>query len=353
LRPRRASSLSSLALLCGIAACEDRFTPPQCSLAEDWTVPTADGAEVFLHHHPGAGPPVLVVHGISSNHWVWDLAPGRSLATTLVDHGFDAWLLDLRGHGGARNQPDDSDGDWSIDDYALHDLPAALGFIRQKTGASRVGYVGHSLGGMVGAIYAVHEDDPAFFAFAAVGSPVDFRDPDPIFELMQGTVAIGGSLLPTVRTPPLAAMLNAVPGKLPLKVESLLYNPANIAPDAARLMMDHIVSPLWPGEMRQFGRIIHDGRLESADGSVDWFGLLDRLDTPVLAIGGRADRVAPPDRVKALVDRAGSTDKRFVLAGRENGFAEDYGHLDLCLGDRASSEIYPLVIEWLEAHRPD
>ena len=72
-----------------------------CEGPHDYLVETEDGAEAWLHRHPAEGPPVVVVHGLSSNHWCWDLDPERSLATTLGERGFDTWFLDLRGHEGA------------------------------------------------------------------------------------------------------------------------------------------------------------------------------------------------------------------------------------------------------------
>jgi pimeloyl-ACP methyl ester carboxylesterase len=352
MRAQSAGPVLGLSLVVLIAACDEHFAPVQCAGAEDWSVSTPDGATIFLHHHRAAGTPVLVVHGISSNHWCWDLAPGRSLAQALVDQGFDPWLLDLRGHGGARDQPDGVDGRWTLDDYALLDLPAALDFVREKTGASQVGYVGHSLGGMVGLIYAVRVGDQALSAFVAVGTPVAFHAPDPLLELMEGTFSVSARLLPSLPTPPLAALLSATPGRVPRALESLLYNPKNMDPAAASLMMDHVTSPLWPGEMRHFGRIIGDGRFESADGSMDYEAMLDHLHVPILVVAGKGDHVAVPDRARPLFDRASSREKRYVLASREYGFEQDYGHLDLCLGDRVSTEIFPLVTGWLKAHQP-
>jgi threonine dehydrogenase-like Zn-dependent dehydrogenase len=58
-----------------------------CALATTTRVDTADGATIALHHHPAAGPPVILVHGISSNHHFWDLDAEHSFAEWLAVRG--------------------------------------------------------------------------------------------------------------------------------------------------------------------------------------------------------------------------------------------------------------------------
>ena len=64
-------------------------------------------------------------------------------------------------------------------------------------------------------------------------------------------------------------------------------------------------------------------------------------------IAGRADQIAPVDRVMAFYTAVGAKGRRLGVAGRATGFAVDYGHLDLTLGDHAATEIFPLIAEWL------
>ncbi len=325
-----------------------------CGVQEGYWIETEDAATIYLHHHAASGPPVLVVHGISSNHYCWDLDPRRSLGVFLAQAGLDTWLLDMRGHGLASKGPDarHMKRSWNIDDYALHDIPAAIDFIRQKTGAPRLGYVGHSLGGIVGAIYASQLGDSALYSMVVLGSPVDFSDPDPLLQLARHAFLLGSGMPASVRTPTLARMLDAMADRLPALPEELLYNPQNISREAAMRMMDTVVSPLWAGEMRQFYKILNTGYLISADGTVDYVQAMSSITVPLLVMAGRADRIAPPDRVRPYYLAVSSLERRFVVAGRENGFARDYGHLDLPLGDRAQDEIYPLIAGWLVQHGP-
>ena len=319
------------------------FEHAHCSSAEAYTLSTEDEAEVSLHRHPADGPPVLLVHGVSANHRSWDLTQDRSLGVALQEAGFDAWLLDLRGHGSSPKP----DGNWSMDDYGQYDVPAAIAFIQEKTGFSRVAYVGHSMGGMVGIIYqAIHGDD-ALFSMVIVGTPVEFSDRDPLIRASRAALVAGGAFS-TVHTPPMARFAASM-RSLPLNADTLLFNPDNMTSDARAQMYQEVVSPMYRGEITHIRRVVRDATLVSLDGSIDYVQTLAQLQTPLLVMAGAADKIGPPDRVKPIFEMAGSPTKSFVLAGIEGEFGIDYGHLDLQMGDQASTEIYPAIIEWIDA----
>ncbi len=335
--------LAAVAL--ALAGCEGGAPPERpWDVAQRVEVATDDGASVVLHRHPADGPPVLVVHGISSNHRCWDLAPDRSLALALQSAGLDAWLLDLRGHGDSTR---DAEGGvqrtgWTMDDYGLHDVPAAVDAIVRATGAPGVGYVGHSMGGMVAAITLTRRPEVPIRALVAVGSPLDFSDPDP---LLRWALGAAQAALPVVPTPLGARLAAEMPG-LPLPVDALLFQDI-ASPQVREEMYRSIVSPLTRGELLQLVRSGEAGRLVSADGSLDVLSALQDVRVPALILAGRADRIAPVDRVLPWVEHLGGEDVTFRVAGRATGFAADYGHLDLPLGDHAAAEVYPLIVDWL------
>ncbi len=341
-----------LLALVGLFACgeEEPLKGDHCALTERHEVATADGAGLVLHRHPvEGGRPVLIVHGISSNHHCWDLSEGRSLGVYLARRGLDAWLLDLRGHGDSLFRPDGSRqrAGWDVDDYGLQDLPAAVDHVRAQTGVSRLALVGHSLGGMVSAIYASSRPggDDSLSALVAVGSPMDLSEPDLVLTTGLWGARFYGPLLPVIPSPLAARIQAALPGRL-TPVDDLLFN--DLAEEHRELMYHRVVSPLVGGELRQFGQALHSGTFQDAEGSVDYGEALARIQTPTLVIAGRADRIAPPDRVLSYYEGVGAEEKRFVIAGRAHGFAADYGHLDLTLGDHAASEIYPLIADWVD-----
>jgi pimeloyl-ACP methyl ester carboxylesterase len=343
-------------LALGAGCSEERVgAADHCALSERHDIVTADGAGLALHRHRGGGadsrtPPVLVVHGISSNHHCWDLTPDRSLGVYLAEQGMDAWLLDLRGHGDstrdARGHTQRSG--WTVDDYGRFDVPAAVAYIQQVTGSEKVAYVGHSMGGMVGAIYMATVPSAAddLSALVAVGSPLDFTDPDPVIGMALQLAALSGPVLPVVQSPMGASLQASVQRQNPLPVNEMLFN--DIAGGEVREeMYRRIVSPLSGGELKQFGQLVDGGHFRSADGQLDYLAALERVNTPVMVIAGRADNIAPVDRVLPYYQRVGASKKAFVLAGRAAGFAADYGHLDLTLGDHAREEIYPIIRDWL------
>jgi polyhydroxyalkanoate synthase len=315
-------------------------------------VPTADGAEIVLEHHatPG-GPPVVLCHGISSNHFFWDLEPGRSLALYLQERGYDVWNMDLRGHGSAEvdgNGKKQRPG-WTVDDYGQQDLPAAFAYVLEKSGQAKLHYVGHSMGGMVLAVYLATHPDPPLSSAVVVGSPLDFHDPDVVTATLLAGAPVARAV-PFLPSPMGARALLAFDTSAPLEMDAFLYNPDNIAKEARKLMLARVVSPLSRGEVGQFGLALEGGEFVSADGAVVYRERLGGVRIPMLFFAGRADHVVNPDRVKAYFDAVGSPEKEFVMLSVANGFHGDYGHLDMGVGDHADDDVFAGVAAWLAAH---
>lgn len=107
------------------------------------TVPTGDGGSVHLVEL-GEGRPVLLLHGVTLQWWVWH----RQLRSLSAAHRVIAW--DMRGHGGSVAGQDGIDLGAVADDLAtvlealdLHDAVV----------------VGHSMGGMaLGRFCTTHHD---------------------------------------------------------------------------------------------------------------------------------------------------------------------------------------------------
>jgi pimeloyl-ACP methyl ester carboxylesterase len=90
----------------------------------------------------GAGPPVVLVHGLAASGWWWQ----RNLAALSAWHR--VLVVDLAGFGASRRQP-----------FHLEAAAARLGRWLEAVGAAPAAVVGHSLGGYVAADLASERPD--------------------------------------------------------------------------------------------------------------------------------------------------------------------------------------------------
>ena len=74
------------------------------------------------------------------------------------------------------------------------------------------------------------------------------------------------------------------------------------------------------------------------------------MTLPILFVAGSLDHLGAPGVLMQGFARVASTDKHFEVMGRANGYRADYGHLDLTIGRHAPEEVYPLLLDWLQAH---
>ncbi len=91
-------------------------------------------APALFYHVEGAGPPVVLIHGVGADGSSWDeIAPALTSRFTVI-------RLDLRGHGRSGH----IDGALTLQDFA-RDVVDVL----DAAGAARAHVVGFSLGGMI------------------------------------------------------------------------------------------------------------------------------------------------------------------------------------------------------------
>lgn len=94
------------------------------------------GGKTIASESSGAGPPLLLVHGLSGSTRWW-----RHNVRALAPH-FRVHLVDLVGFGGSRGRGHR---------FVLGEAAAALGEWMALAGAPRASVVGHSMGGLIAA----------------------------------------------------------------------------------------------------------------------------------------------------------------------------------------------------------
>ena len=73
---------------------------------------------------------------------------------------------------------------------------------------------------------------------------------------------------------------------------------------------------------------------------------------PTLHFAGAADRLVPPDKVRETAARSVNPATKVVELSLANGHAADYGHIDLLLGQKVETEVFPHIEDWLSQAQP-
>jgi polyhydroxyalkanoate synthase len=298
---------------------------------------TVDGWTLPLRHYAAEGPPVLLVHGLGTDHHNFDLAETVGLADGLRDAGFDVWVASLRG------DPDTTPPDgrrrrgWTFDDHVVGDVPALIQTVRDATDGARLLWVGHSMGGML--LYAClgrHGED--LLGGVAVGSAVDFDTPG---FLWSWNGAFGWMLAGNGRLPlgPLGGLVGSIAPRGPLT--NLLASRDGLDPDEIGALSRHALVDVSKPLLRQARAWIEAGELLDARGTPWVIG----GDRPLLVLGGVSDRVVPePDVAAACAHFSRCTYERLSI---EDGWSVDYGHVDPLVGAVAREEVWPRIAAFL------
>lgn len=326
--------------------------------------------------------PVVLCHGLSYNNRFWDLTEKVSLARYLTAQGYDVWSVSLRG-AGLSDQPlasvlrkigtgsvplgflteahkhklgSAAFSDYSVDDHINYDVPAVIQFVKTESGAKKLHWVGHSMGGMVMFAYLATQPQEAtrdVDTFVAVSVPMAMFHPlnkamqlqvDNAAALKAGNVFVSTSY---------DAFVAKVLGKLapPTISETLFLNRDNIDDYVMRLLAQWAQESISPGQLDQLFVMAAEENFYSRDRKTNYTSLLDRVITPTFFLAGQLDNMATVGAVKFAYRQISSQDKAFKLFARINNNRADYGHDDIIIGKHARQEVYPTILDWLNAHR--
>ena len=312
---------------------------------------TSDGWDLALYRYrpevlaPGREP-IILCHGMLSNRFNVDLDERGSLARYLKKEGFDAWVMELRGHGGSRRLASRTNGayDWNVDDYIVRDLQAVIDKVREITGSRQVHWFGHSMGGMV--LYGACALDGTV---EAIRSAV-LSDAPSSFRPLRRNVTVGRIY---------GRLFSAVPPTLVLR---FLGPAAWLFPALMRRRYGigerRLVTTLLANAIEPWGSsqvLLHmcdmlgSGRFLSADGRVDYEQGASRISFPLLVLSSPR-KIMKEEAVLAGLDAAPSKEKKYVRFSRSNGYTTDYTHSNLLLSYGSREEVFPEIAAWFRRH---
>jgi hypothetical protein len=332
--------------------------------AEVHSVPTSDGTEVRLTRYKmgGKGPLVMAPgYGNAARAFAVDTVP-KNWVAYLGEHGYDVWLLDYRA------SPDlpSSWTQFTVDDIATRDWPAAIAHVRQQTGAESVQAMGHCVGGL-SLFMAIGAGLPglrsALFS-ALAGHPI----PTPGNQVRAGirlaTVfkKLGIDGLNTDYDP------HALPDRaVELLMRTLPFRHIYDSPVARRIYFvygdvyqwENINKPTMEqavpaffgnGNITFFEHIslmIRASAARDAQGRDAYLSNLDAYRMPIAFVTGENNRMFVPKGLQRSYDMVRKANDPGLYS---HHVFKDYAHLDVWLGTNAERDTYPTALAELERH---
>ncbi len=317
---------------------------------------TDDGWRIALHVFAPSGTttrrhPVLLCHGLGSNHLAFDVDAEHSVARHLARRGYLVVAIDLRGHG--HSERPSRNGvrrfGWSFDEYLLHDVPTAIAFAKRISGASAVHWIGHSMGGILGYAHLARGGSADFASMTAVGSSLDYSGSKSGFHSLTPLRKLLDRI-PAVPIGHIARWSGAIARRRESPFDRFNVWRTNADPAIWRRIATHGFHAVSPPVMAQLATSMQPGGLTSRDGSVAYTEGLASATSPVLSLAGEKDPQCPPEAAKRTLDAVGSARRELRVFGRSHGHADHYGHFDLLMGRRAKDEVLVHIDRWLDEH---
>ncbi|WP_288379191.1 alpha/beta fold hydrolase [uncultured Massilia sp.] len=317
-----------------------------------------------LHSEPGLnlrryepehteGAALLLVPAPIKRSYIWDLAPEVSVVRRWLARGYRVYLAEWT--------PVEDDGeDFGLDDYGDRLLAACQGAIAADSGAGRVIVAGHSLGGILAAIYSCLHPERVR-ATILLESPLHFEEGSCCFRPLVRAFPHAG---------PLAAAFGRVPGVF-LNLMSAMAEPQAfqwermtdryLSLGNPHAIATHMRVERWtydefalPG--RLFTDIVESLYREDAfmGGRLDIGGRRigpASLTAPLASVVDPRSRVIPWDAVVPFHEAAASAHKLLLRYGGDIGV--NLQHVGVLVGASAHARIWPAIFDWLDELQTD
>ncbi|MBU4173390.1 MAG: lysophospholipase [Actinobacteria bacterium] len=397
---KKAVVASSVALACAAVlgrlrkAARNPVVPRYQDFAPDdfpgelFEVTTDDGITLRGKRYRNRGAtPLILMHGYIGNCFNYDLAfEEYNFALYLARRGYDVWIANFRGAG---REPFKSDG-WefshSIEDLAIHDLPALLGAVARETGRKPV-WIGHSMGAVTAYGYlqgVKHESEDGrvrvlpdtelsrerngnLAAFVSIAGPTCFRWPNDSVLRWLADTPVSRSVFRLVRMglKGLARVMARVPAE-PVTVSTLNFMPRlgmsitslvvrlfiNVRNMSEETLFETFISGSSDVTMTEtvqmldamIGRDFTEKAAatgESIEDPHNFTAGMGMITAPVLFVTGDLDPVNHKTVYRTGFEEVASPVKEYRCF-------PGFSHIDLLVGLEAPNTVFPFVADWLD-----
>lgn len=328
---------------------------------------TSDGVRLKLTRYQGGTKgPVILTSGFGTSTLAYTIdTTDTNFSEYLFEHGYDVWLLDYRA------SPDlpSATTQFSLDDIATKDYPAAVEVVRDLSGAPDVQVVAHCVGS---ATFLMALASGLEGVRSGVASQLTLHPRAvPLNRLRSGMKL--GNLISMIGVDKLTTEIAEEPDWTEKLYDmALRLYPAGKercnSPVCRRILFmygevydhDQLNDATHEAIHEMFGvanlstlkhitASLNHGRILTADGEDVYLPHVDRLKIPLAFLHGEHNRLFLPEgselTYRLLCDTNGpGLYVRHVVPG--------YAHMDCFIGKNAARDVFPLVTAELDKHNP-
>lgn len=292
--------------------------------------------------------PILVVYALINRPYILDLQPERSVIRTLLDNGFDVYMIDW-------DEPSTLDRSLTLDDYVNRYMENCVDEVRERSGQDSINILGYCMGGTMSTMYAsLHPEKvqnlalmAAGLCFAGTGGVLEqwggeeYFDPEAVTETFHnvpaGFLDVGFALMDPVQNY-VTKYVNLYEN---VEDEDFVENFARMEEwlgdgiDVAGATFNEFIEDIYQQNKLMENELYLGG--EHVD--------IENIDMPVLQIVAEYDHLIPPEASKPFNDAIPSDDKTILEFPT--------GHIGMSVSSKSHAELWPDVCDWFEARMPD
>eukprot|EP01111_Echinosteliopsis_oligospora_P004776 TRINITY_DN1784_c1_g1_i1.p1 TRINITY_DN1784_c1_g1~~TRINITY_DN1784_c1_g1_i1.p1 ORF type:complete len:354 (-),score=71.64 TRINITY_DN1784_c1_g1_i1:72-1133(-) len=317
---------------------------------EDHNTITSDGFTLSIQRipNPTSNRVVMLQHGLLDTTATWVLnGPSESLGFILSDKGYDVWLVNVRMNTYSSPSGDGS-YDWSFDEHALYDIPAAISYIHNQT-SHPISIVAHSQGATTTLAHLATDNTMNSIVQVVIAlGPVTYlaNEESPLFKAMVALhVDTAMHLLEDTPFSPSPSVLSRFLGvqceitpSLCNSALSELFGPTDNL-NSSRM---GIYTAHWPDRTSTKNMIqwIQNARSGGYNNFYNQPYNVSEIGVPVAVLYGTDDYLADPVDVQSLISQIPQ-----LLTSQQ---VDSYAHMDFVWASSAVNIVYPTVLQVLE-----
>jgi polyhydroxyalkanoate synthase subunit PhaC len=285
--------------------------------------------------------PILIVYALINKPYILDLQPDRSVIRTLLENGFDVYMIDW-------NEPSTMDATLTLEDYVDRYVDNCVDVVRERSEQDSINVLGYCMGGTMSVMYAALHPEKvrnlglmaAGLCFTGTGGVLEQWGDEEYYSPEAVTDAFGN--VPADFLDIGFAVMDPVQNFLTKYVQ--LYD--NIEDE--EFVENFARMERWIGDgidvagrtYEQFLTDIYqdnklaENELYLGEKHVD----LSKVDMPILQIVGEYDHLIPPEASEPFNELVASDDTEFMEFPT--------GHIGLSVSSRSHAELWPSVCEW-------